>query len=148
MGREVVALPCRVPNHDYPHIPPDEYDACVVDQATGLYFFGRPRCVVWWSIITPGHMGVIVPSYYRVPALAGKPRPRGRYYRVGMRSNLVRDLAVMLNERPPLDHYPLNRVTNHIYRVAVRTVIQDREQHSIPEPIRYSVVDRVLGRLQ
>ncbi len=127
-------------------IPEGEYEAALVDHETGIYFFGHsPKVVLWWRIVTMGAaFEIVIPGYYAVRRLTGKGRRRGRF-QIGLKSRLARDLALMTNNHPPLDHVPLDHLQDHLFRIAVRTVSKDSGQKAIPDGAHYSVVHRVLG---
>ena len=127
-------------------IPEGEYEAALVDYETGIYFFGHsPKVVLWWRIITMGAaFETVIPGYYAVRRLTGKGRRRGRF-QIGLKSRLARDIALMTNARPPLDHVPLDHLQGHLFRIAVRTIVRDSGQKTIPKGAQYSIVDQVLG---
>jgi len=141
----VIALPERARYADA-LIEPGRYDARVVDAETRMFFFGRsPRAIVWFQIASMGAaFETILPAYYAVRSITGKPRRHGRF-RIGLRSRLARDLAAMLNRRPPLDVVPLDELVNALFAVDVVTVDTDATQQAIPAGARYSKVARVLG---
>ncbi len=127
-------------------IPEGEYEAALVDYETGIYFFGHsPKVILWWRIFTMGAaFETVIPGYYAVRRLTGKGRRRGRF-QIGLKSRLARDLALMTNARPPLDHVPLDHLQDHLFCIAVRTVSEDSGQKAIPNGAHYSVVYQVLG---
>lgn len=134
---------------DYPHVPDGDYDACVIGAETWqrrAKMGWAPRLCVRWRIVEMGqHMGIVIPAWYRVLRVDGRRR-----YRVAARARLQMDLAVMLGRRPPTDRYPLSDVTDHVYRVRTRTVTDTADDYGagtreLPEAMRYSVVQHVLG---
>jgi hypothetical protein len=135
------------PRYDYALVPAGEYDARVLDDHTEIYFRGAPKLVLTWSLCTMGHVGAIVRGYYAVPALIGRVGRHGRYRAVGFASRLSRDLCAMLGARPSslAGPFPHDLVRDRMYRVAIETVTSDREQVTLPDGARYSVVRRVLG---
>lgn len=136
------------PHWDHPLLSDGDYDAHVVYAETWTRRSGRrwaPRLVVWWRLVEPGHMGVVLPAWYRITAAHGKRR-----YRVPARARLQMDLAVMLDHRPPTDRFPLEDLRDHIYRVRARTVTKTADDYGLasrelPAPMRYSVVQHVVG---
>jgi hypothetical protein len=128
-------------------IEPGTYDAKLVDAETALFFFGRapaPRVVLWFQICTIGDaFEAVLPAYYAVRSIKGKPRRRGRFA-IGFKSHLARDLAAMLGRRPPLELVPIEDIAVRLLSVKVGTVERDRGQLQIPAGARYSVVQRVL----
>ncbi len=138
------AHPRRLPAYGDAHIPPGEYNAYVVGVETWAHCRNwEPRVVVLWAIADAGFMGTVVPAYYRVLSLSGRPRRNGRF-KVGTKSRLYRELARMLNRRPPVDHVPIDEVTDRLYRIVVRDAKHDMEQRPLGCAI-YSVVEWVKG---
>ncbi|HEX7082025.1 MAG TPA: hypothetical protein VF329_13520 [Gammaproteobacteria bacterium] len=139
----VVALPRRLPRYGEARVEPGEYVARLAGCETWARCHGwTPRCVLVWTITDAEAFGVHVPGYYRVVKLQGGPRRNGRFV-IGSRSRLYRDLARMLNRRPPTDRIPLEEVTG-LYSIVVRDVTTDRDSHPIGAAA-YSVVDWVRG---
>ena len=133
--------------YDYALVPEGEYDVCLIDDHTEVYWRTVPKLVLTWSLVTPGHMGTIVRGYYAVPKLIGRIGRHGRYSAVGRTSRLARDLAAMLGARPATlgGPFPRMHVENRIYVVEIVTVTHDAEQGERPMGAQYSRVDRVLG---
>lgn len=142
---KVVPIPRNYRNSDA-LITPGTYDARLVGAETAVFFFGRaPRVVLWYQICTFGEaFEAIVPGYYAVKSITGKPRWMGGFT-IGSKSKLARDLAAMLGRRAPLTFIPMDEIATKLYSVVVETVERDFEQHSIPSGARYSRVSRVLG---
>lgn len=136
------------PHWDHALLSDGDYDAHVVYAETWTRRSDRrwaPRLVVWWRIVDPGHMGIVLPAWYRIIAACGKRR-----YRVAPRARLQMDLSVMLDRRPPTDRFPLEDLRDHIYRVRTRTVTTTADDYGyakreFPKPMRYSVVQEVVG---
>lgn len=146
----VVRLPERM-RWDYERVPNGEYNARVVGNDVRTYFRGKPTLALWWRLLEPGYMHIVLPRFYAVPGPSTpKPRKNGYYRAVGRASNLARDLAAMLQERPRVLHgpFPMHRVENHVYRVLVETVTHDREQRELPLAAQYSKVARVISCVQ
>lgn len=153
----VIALPSRsAAVYDYALVPQGEYDARVIGDETRVYWRtkrnpGAPRLVIWFSLCTPGYMGIVLPRYYPIPAVIGRVGRGGRYRAVGRASYLARDLAAMLGGRPSMlaGPFPLDLVQNKLYRVSVVTVqtgVDERgERVELHEGAQYSRVLRVLG---
>jgi hypothetical protein len=136
------------PHWDHALVSDGDYDAHVVYAETWTRRSNRgwaPRLAVWWRVVEPGYMGIVLPAWYRIIAAAGKRR-----YRVAPRARLQMDLAVMLDRRPPTDRFPLEDLRDHIYRVRTRTVTTTADDYGhasrkLPEPMRYSIVQHVVG---
>lgn len=140
----------RVPaaKHDYDLVPAGVYEAVYATDYTGHYFRNAPKLVVLWRLADADHLGAIIPAYYAVPAVIGKPRRHGRYAAVGRGSKLARDIAALLGRRPHrLDGpFPADDVRGRLYRVEVVTVDRDFRQRPLPKGACYSRIERVLER--
>lgn len=129
-------------------IEPGEYELAFQFHRT-LFLFGRaPKLCCFFKIVTLGkYFEVIVPRYYNVQSLAGKPR-KGGAFKVGWHSDFVREYATIfgLPLRP-------NRISTEIFKTAivrgrVDTVSTNSRQRSIPESLRYSVITELMERVQ
>ncbi len=143
--RNALPFPAR-PRATDALIPEGRYQARFLDYKTAYLFHGRaPKVLVYFQIMTFGpSFETVLPAYYVVRGLRGKAKRRGRFD-VGLKSRLARDLAAMLERRPPLTYIPAEDVQTRFYWVEVRTVATDSLQNEIPTGARYSVVDRVVG---
>jgi len=143
----VIELPRRGPLPPYgdAHISPGTYQACFIGYETWARCRGwDPRVVAVWRITEMGqYFDTVIPTYYRVLSISGKPRRNGRF-RIGTRSRLFRDMGRMMYRRPPIDHIP-DVLSNYLYVVNVRDVERDQYQHRLGST-KYSVVEHVSGR--
>ena len=128
-------------------IPAGEYEACVVNAATELFYFGRsPKVVLTFRILEQGrYYEKLVRGFYAVKSISGKPRRDGRF-KVGPKSRLIRDVAKLLTFRPPTDRVP-EEVKNCTCRIAVRRV-EKVGKDKLAESMQYAVVDSVLQRIE
>jgi hypothetical protein len=141
------AVSSPLASRDYAHVPDRDYDACVVSAETWERRSAKgwgPRLCVRWRLVEPGHMGIVIPAWYRLLRVDGRRR-----YLVAARARLQMDLATMLSRLPPTDRYPLDDVRTHVYRVRTRTVTTMSADYGmpteLPEVMRYSVVLCVVG---
>ena len=129
---------------DSPLIPEGKYEMSYVSHTTWRFMGKQPKVVIYFSIVDPGYIGVIVPAYYNVISTTGKPGKNGRF-KTAKKSNLVRDFySIFPNESPSrFDRLPLTNLKNVIVHGTVKTVKTGFDQRTIPEPIQYSVVRRI-----
>ena len=127
-------------------LPAGEFVARFIGYETRLFFGRSAKVVISWSIVDPGpHFQATVRGFYAVRKLLGMPRRSGKF-EIGITSRLARDLARMLEARPPLDRVPIKSLSKGLYLLKCRTVTRDYDQEQIPESIQYAVVDRVVRR--
>jgi hypothetical protein len=152
----VVALPGRAVEYDYAFVPEGVYDARVIGTETRVYWRtkrnpGAHKLVLWWSLCTPGFMGIVLPRYYAIPGVIGRVGRNGRYHAVRRTSHLARDLATMLDARPSglCGPFPIELVERKLFRVSVVTVTQGVDENGsrvdLSPGAQYSRVLRVIG---
>lgn len=103
--------------------------------------FKTPKVFIRFRLHDAGpHTGKVLFRAYRVRRILD-----GKRFVVGRRSDLLEMVCrVMGGARP--DRISLRELKRHLVRVRVRTVSQDARQRTLPEALRYSVVDDVLGK--
>lgn len=131
-----------------PLIPPGEYEVALQHFETRS-FRGAAKIYMWFRVTEPGEgFGAILPRYYNAERLLGKPARGGRF-KVGLRSNFLREYVRIHNTRPPrLDRIPMDCWRNRLIRARVETVKQDYEQRQHHELLRYSVIRELLGAVE
>lgn len=146
LASNVTELPRRLPQYGDAHVPPGEYAARFVGCETWARIHGwAPRVVLVFALVDPGYVGTIVPGFYRVVRLHGKPRRNGRFA-IGSRSRLWRDLTRMLDRRAPTDRVPVEALTDRLYSIMLRDVETDCDEHPLGTG-KYSAVDWIKGRI-
>jgi len=128
---------------DFVQIPPVEYEAAFVDFETRLLFGRQPKLYLWFSLITPGYIGIKLPRYYNVLSLSGKPRRGGRF-KAGRKGNFVREYGRLFNVLPDLKSDWSERLTNVICKVRVKTCDRSFNQKAIAECAQYSHIAEIL----
>ena len=124
-------------------IEPGEYTAVFRYHETNKSAFGgKPKVYLNFLIIDPGLFGEEIYGAYNVKALIGPPKRNGRF-KLTRRHDLTFQLASVLPEFR-LDRVSLKPLLNKTVRVAVRSVVRDYKQRTIPLPLQYSVVDQIL----
>jgi hypothetical protein len=80
-------------------------------------------------------------AFYRLKGVSGKRPAAGR------RSRLVRDLQRAGLQVKRSDRLPIGRLRGLILKGRVRTVDKDGDGDPLPEEAKYSVLDKILGRV-
>lgn len=131
-----------------PHIPPGVYTLAFETGQTWVYFGRSPKVVMWFRVVSYGpHFGAVLPRYYNVKQIKGKPRKNGEF-KAGPSSDLVREYARIFNTRPRLDRISFSQYKGISISGRVETVQKDREQKELPEVLHYSVINELLGKEQ
>ena len=129
-------------------IPPGRYSASVIEATTAVFFGGKSKKVVLtYRILDSGpFFEKLVRGYYEVREIKGRPRRNGKF-QVGPRARLVRDVAHMVDGRPPLDRIPIAEIETKIVEIELR-VVSKIEKQALADTMQYVVVDRVVRRLE
>ena len=129
------------------NIPAGRYQASLVDARTLLYFRKSAKVVLTFRIQDYGpHFGANVRGFYAVKHLKGKPRKNGKF-EAGPKSRLLRDMARMMDDRPPTNCVPTRLINAVIYEIELRRVSEVKKT-ALPESIQYAVVDHVVRKVQ
>ena len=128
-----------------PFVAPGEYQLAYVSHQTYQYFARSLKVVVWFRIVSVGpHFGKVIPRYYNVKKLKGKPGKNGLFI-PGRSSDFIREYCRLFPEQlTRLDRIPLSAFQSSLIVGKVRTVKSDRKQKELPEPLKYSVIDELL----
>jgi hypothetical protein len=130
-----------------PRVPDGEYPAIYVSHecAELRQFGGAPKVFVTVRLLDAGeHTGKLLFRAYRVLRVRGR-----RAFSLGRRSDLLKMYARVMetpDHRPRLDRINLRDLRPMLLRVRTRTVERDGKGRGLPESLRYSVVDEILGR--
>ena len=128
-------------------LPEGRYQASLIDVRTQLFFRKSAKVNLTFRIQDFGeHFGAIVRGYYAVKHLNGKPRKNGTF-QVGPKSRLLRDMARMMDGRPPTNCIPTRLIDSAIYEIQLRRVTEIKKVE-LPESIQYCVVDHVVRRVE
>ena len=108
----------------------------------------QPKIVLQFRISTPGEFfDLVIPGYYNVSKLIGKPRSDGRF-KANKKSNLVRDFARVFPDYTftRFDRMPMSKLFGIVLEANVKTVLHGFDQRKIPESVQYSIVKQLNGR--
>ena len=128
-------------------IPAGRYQASLVDVHTQLYFKKSAKVILTFRIQEYGpHFGANVRGFYAVKQLKGKPRKNGTF-EAGPKSRLLRDMAQLMDGRPPTNCVPTRLIDAVICEIELRRVTEVKKT-PLPESIQYAVVDHVVRKVQ
>lgn len=105
-----------------------------------------PKLIVWCSIVDMGeHFGKKLARYYNVSSIRGKPGQNGRF-KAGAKSDFVREyLSAVYQPVKRLDRIALSHLSESVIKAKVKTVTKGYNQREIPEPLQYSIIERIEG---
>jgi len=87
------------------------------------------------------HSGKVLFKAYRA-----KRRIDGKRFTVGARSELLKMVCRVISHRTRPDRISLRDLKHCLLQVSTRTVAKDGKQRELPEVLRYSVIDDILGK--
>jgi hypothetical protein len=128
------------------HIPDGIYSVAYVAHETHKYFGRSCKVVFWFRIIEFGdYFGTVIPRYYNVKRLSGKPGRNGQFV-PGRSSDFLREFCkVSTAPINRLDRLPLSAFQNVQIKARVRTVSADGKQRDLAAQLHYSVIGELLG---
>lgn len=148
MGKaSVTYLPTIGDNNQFISLVPDgEYNVVYTGHQTHMFFNRAPKVVFWFRIVDMGgQFEELIPRYYNVKRFKGKPGKNGDFI-PGRSSEFIRDycrlFAVPIKR---LDRVPLSEFKKVVIKVRTRTVARDSKQKRLPDALKYSVIDEVIG---
>lgn len=130
----------------WPLVPPGEYSLSFKDYRTRVMFGCAPKLELRFAIQDPGeHFGLLVPRWYNVIRLTGKARKSGSF-KIGKRSNFMLDYIHLFPDRRAkrTDRMSMQPFLQSIILAEIETVTMNSDQRSIPEPLQYSKVAKLL----
>jgi hypothetical protein len=128
-------------------LPPGRYQLALDYWKTSNLFGRAPKLALWFKVVDQGtHFGLLVPRYYNVVALKGKPGRSGQF-KASHGGDLARDYARLLALPTRFDRFNLQALKQHIVIGNVATVTADSRQKALAPASHYSVV-RQLERLE
>ena len=128
-----------------PLILPGLYDFRFDYYETKVLFGRAPKLVLWFTVITYGDYfdRIRLPRYYNLARLMEKPRKWGRF-KVGYKSDFLREYATLFLTPPRLDRIPMSAFERVIVVGKVRTVSSGSKQQAIPAALQYSVIGQLV----
>ena len=132
-----------------PKIPPGEYTVQMKTFTTAMMFGGKaPKLVIDFVIVEQGdHFGLVLPKYYNVKKLIGRPQQGGRF-QASAKGDFARDYfeLMQMGDRR-LDRLPMSVMEGVTFLAKVSTVKRARDR-DIPEALQYSKIDRLIKVLE
>ncbi len=139
------ALPDAIVADDLPPlIKPGVYELAFVEYRTAIMFCGKAlKLIMDFRIISMGeYFELVVPRYYNVKRVIGKPQRNGRF-KCGKKGAFLREYLTLfpnLVARP--DRVPMSAFENVIIEGKIGTVTRSRNRE-IPKPLQYSCVSEL-----
>ena len=133
---------CMLVEGHKPMIPEGEYLARYLWHDTAVLFAKAHKVVLHFEICEGPHTGTRLTRYYRVKQLIGKSGRNGKF-KLAAGGDLYRTLARLQDVRTRPDRISLRPLRTIFLRVGVRTVDRDRDNKSLSEGARYSVIKTV-----
>ena len=136
-------MPRKLIVGDFVQMPPGEYEAIFFGFETRLLFGRQPKLYLWFTITTPGYIGIKLPIYFNVLSLSGRPRRSGRF-KAGLRGDFVREYGRLFGELPDTESDWDESFKNVVCTVRVRTCSRSFKQQDIAECAQYSHIAEIL----
>lgn len=142
-------------NHDFsvdddlpPKISPGQYAVQMKTFKTARMFGKAPKLIIDFVIVKPGdHYGLVLPKYYNVKRLIGRPQEGGRF-QVSAKGDFARDyFELMQRGDRRLDRLPMSVMEGVTFLAKVSTVKRARDR-DIPEALQYSKIERLIKVLE
>ena len=127
-----------------PLVPGGIYTLTYLYHETGKVF-RSPKLTIWFKITDFGpYFGKVVPRYYNIRRLSGKPGKDGRFV-VGRSQDFLREYARLFpNPINRLDRISMSPFENKLIKACIREVKRDYRQRELAPPLQYSVVDELI----
>ena len=129
---------------DFVNLDAGEYEAAFFDFETRMLFGRQPKLYIWFKLLCPGAVGILLPRYYNVLSISGHPR-RGGKFKAGMKGNFVREYARLFSRIPDLNGNWSRPFKNTTCRVRLETCRKSFEQEDLPGPVQYSYVAKIVA---
>lgn len=126
-----------------PLIPPGIYEARYIDHET-WFNYRRPKIKMRFSILKQGeHFGKIIPAYFGVKKLKGKPSKFGHFV-PGKLSKFTENYVRLFGRPHRLDKIPMSNFGKVIICVKVETVTNTSWGAKHAPGLEYSKIDEFL----
>ena len=127
-----------------PLISPGKYAVMLDYYQTAVMFGKAPKLILHFKVTSFGEgFGYSIPRYYNVQKLIGKGQRNGRF-KVSKSGDFLREyLSLFPAPAKRLDRLPMSQFKNVTIEAEIVTVKESRGR-SLPEPLRYSKIERLL----
>ena len=126
-------------------VKPGIYDLAFVDFETKQMFMGKaPKLIMWFRIVTMGEFfETVLPRYYNVQKVIGKPKRRGRF-KAGKKGDFLREYCTLFpNMIGRLDRIPMTPFSTAIIKGKIGYVERARGR-KIPKELQYSRIRQLI----
>lgn len=132
-----------------PLLPIGDYQMVYQGHETGMLFGRKPKLMVHLKIVEPGEaFESTVTRYYNITRVIGRLGRHGRFKVAPHGDFLFEYVQLFGTAVRRLDRIPMSAFENKILLGRVATVLSNRNQRQLPEPLRYSVVRELLKVVQ
>ncbi len=139
------ALPDAFVDDDLPPlVKQGVYELAFVEYRTAIMFRNKAhKLIMTFRIVSMGEFfGLLLPRYYNVKKVIGKPQRSGRF-KCGKKGDFLRDyLTLFPHKEPRLDRVPMSAYENVIIEGKIKTVTESRRK-AIPKPLQYSCISEL-----
>jgi hypothetical protein len=126
-------------------VPPGIYHVAFVDWSTCVLFGKARKLALTFRIVDPGEsFGKQVNRWYNTARLIGRPGPHGRF-KATKGSDFIADYVRLVGMPSRTDRASLTKLMPLLIKAEVSTVTTNQVQKEIAEPLRYSVVRRLIS---
>ena len=131
-----------------PQIPPGMYTVAYDTFHTENFYKGgkTPKLVLSFHVIDMGeYFETPLKRYYQVAQLGKRPEEGGWFKAKGQSSHFIMEYAACFHRVPKrLDRVPMEMWKRHGYKVRVKDVFETANQDTLPQILRYSVIDKII----
>ena len=132
-----------------PQIPPGMYTVAYDTFHTENFYKGgkTPKLVLSFHVIDIGeYFETPLKRYYQVADIGKKPQKEGSFKAKGQSSQFIMEYVTCFHYVPKRrDRVPMEVWKRHGYKVRVKDVIETANQDKIPQLLKYSVIEKIIG---
>lgn len=126
-------------------VTPGIYNVAFVDWATCILFGKAKKLALTFRIVDMGNeFGKLVIRWYNISRLIGRSGRHGRF-KAAKGSDFISDYVRLVGMPTRTDRASLTKLSPLLIRAEIGTVTTNQIQNEIAEPLRYSVVRRLIG---
>lgn len=123
-------------------MPEGKYDVMLVRYWKGFLFGRAPKLILVFRVITEGdYFGKHLYRCYNIKGLS----KRKDIIPKGWHSDFVREYGRLFGNPLKLRDIGVRKFKNKVFDCEVRTVSRDAKQRPLPDDMKYSVIDALLG---
>lgn len=130
-------------------IPSGRYTVAFDSFHTENFYKGgnTPKLVLNFHVIDFGeHFETPLQRYYQVAEIGKKPEKGGWFKAKGQSSHFIMEYVTCFHYVPKRrDRVPMEIWKSHGYKVKVKDVVETANQDKIPQLLKYSVIEKIIG---